>query len=77
MKSVRYIAMAVLLVTALTVLFAHYLAPSGYEQQFRELPQAGPSAHHPLGTDELGRDRCWLADSQDILAAGPSAASSF
>ncbi len=57
MKSVRYIAMAVLLVTALTVLFAHYLAPSGYEQQFRELPQAGPSAHHPLGTDELGRDR--------------------
>jgi peptide/nickel transport system permease protein len=57
MKTARVIAIAVLLVTACGVLFANYLAPAGYEQQFRELPQAGPSAHHPLGTDDLGRDR--------------------
>src|SRR5215510_11706196 len=57
MKTVRVVAIAVLLLTALTVLFANYLAPAGYEQQFRDLPQAGPSAHHPLGTDDLGRDR--------------------
>jgi peptide/nickel transport system permease protein len=57
MKRARTVAIAVLLLTALVVLFAGSLAPAGYEQQFRELPQAGPSPHHPLGTDELGRDR--------------------
>lgn len=57
MKAVRIVAVAVLLATAGAVLFANVLAPAGYEQQFRELPQAGPSSHHPLGTDELGRDR--------------------
>src|SRR5262245_44020449 len=57
MKTVRFIAFAVLVVTAFAVLFANYLAPSGYEHQFRELAQAGPSAHHPLGNDDLGRDR--------------------
>jgi ABC-type dipeptide/oligopeptide/nickel transport system permease subunit len=57
MKIVRIFAIAVLLLTAGAVLFANYLAPAGYEQQFREVPQAGPSAHHPLGTDDLGRDR--------------------
>jgi len=57
MKAVRLVAIAVLVLTALTVLGAHSLAPAGYEQQFRETPQASPSAHHPLGTDELGRDR--------------------
>jgi ABC-type dipeptide/oligopeptide/nickel transport system permease subunit len=57
MKTIRIAAVTVLLITACSVLFANYLAPAGYEQQFRELPQAGPSSHHPLGTDELGRDR--------------------
>ena len=27
-----------------------------YDQQFREVPNAAPSALHPLGTDSLGRD---------------------
>jgi peptide/nickel transport system permease protein len=57
MKTIRTAAIAVLLVTACLVLLASYLAPAGYEQQFRELPQAAPSAHHLLGTDDLGRDR--------------------
>src|SRR5215813_2248958 len=57
MKTARIIAVAVLLTTACAVLFANYLAPAGYERQFREATQAGPSAQHPLGTDDLGRDR--------------------
>jgi peptide/nickel transport system permease protein len=57
MKTARAIAITLLAVTACALLFANYLAPAGYEQQFRELPQAGPSAHHLLGTDDLGRDR--------------------
>ena len=57
MKGLRVIAIAVLALTALTILAASHLAPAGYEQQFRETPQAAPSAHHPLGTDDLGRDR--------------------
>jgi len=57
MKAVRVVAIVVLALTALTILGAHYLAPAGYEQQFRETPQAAPSMHHLLGTDDLGRDR--------------------
>ncbi|SRR5258708_5321801 len=57
MKALR-VAAAVLLVTAgLAAVGARYIAPAGYEHQFREIPDASPSAHHPLGTDELGRDR--------------------
>jgi peptide/nickel transport system permease protein len=57
MKIARAVAITLLLLTAGAALLAGSLAPAGYEQQFRDLPQAGPSAHHPLGTDDLGRDR--------------------
>ncbi len=57
MKIARIVAIVVLALTALAVIGAGPLAPAGYEQQFREMPQAAPSAHHPLGTDDLGRDR--------------------
>ena len=57
MKTIRIAAITVLCLTALTILGANYLAPAGYERQFREMPQAAPSAHHPLGTDDVGRDR--------------------
>jgi peptide/nickel transport system permease protein len=57
MKMVHKAAIAVLLSATLACVFASYLAPAGYEQQFRNEAQAGPSLHHPLGTDDLGRDR--------------------
>ena len=40
-----------------TAMAADFVAPAGYQTQFRELPNARPSRRFPLGTDELGRDR--------------------
>jgi ABC-type dipeptide/oligopeptide/nickel transport system permease subunit len=57
MKSLRLLAAILLVVAALAALGANYIAPAGYEHQFRESPAASPSAQHPLGTDDLGRDR--------------------
>lgn len=57
MKGLRIVAVVLLVAAGVAAFGARRLAPAGYEQQFRETPDAGPSAHHPLGTDELGRDR--------------------
>ncbi len=57
MKVLHVAAITVLVLSGAIVVCAGYLAPAGYEQQFRESPQASPSVHHLLGTDELGRDR--------------------
>lgn len=57
MKWLRRISVGILLTVAAACLAAGYLAPAGYEHQFRDLPAAGPSAQHPMGTDDLGRDR--------------------
>jgi ABC-type dipeptide/oligopeptide/nickel transport system permease subunit len=57
MSAVRIAAVVLLVVAGLAAACAPFIAPAGYEQQFRATPDARPSAHHPLGTDELGRDR--------------------
>ena len=57
MRALRVSAIGLLVAAALLAVGAGYVAPAGYEHQFREAPGAAPSAHHPLGTDELGRDR--------------------
>jgi peptide/nickel transport system permease protein len=76
LKAVRISAVLVLLAAVVAVLAARWIAPAGYEQQFRETPDAPPSAHHLLGTDELGRDR-WarlLYGLRVSLALAPLAA---
>ena len=57
MKAVRITAILVLLAAGVVALGAAYFAPAGYQHQFRAEPDARPSTHHLLGTDELGRDR--------------------
>ena len=57
MKALRGVAAAVVLFVAFAAAGADFLAPAGYEQQFREQADSPPATGHPLGTDELGRDR--------------------
>jgi peptide/nickel transport system permease protein len=58
MKVFRYLACVLLLVVIGGSLLAPWIARASYETQFRdELPNAGPSKAHWLGTDDLGRDR--------------------
>lgn len=57
MKALRAIALAVLLIVTLSALFAGKLTSADYAFQYRAVPNAAPSHAHPLGTDDLGRDR--------------------
>lgn len=57
MKMLRAASIALLVIAAIGALGAKYIAPAGYEHQFRESPDASPSPQHLLGTDDLGRDR--------------------
>ena len=55
-KSAQIVAAAILCSLAVLALFAGLVTPHSYSYQFRDLPNSGPSATHPLGTDALGRD---------------------
>ncbi len=76
MKVARAIAVVTLTVVAFGALFANQLAPADYACQFREVPNANPSAAHPLGTDDLGRDRLsrTLHGTRISLLLAPAAA---
>ena len=52
----RRIAAGILCVVFAVSLSAGKVAPYSYTRQFRERPNAAPSASHLLGTDSLGRD---------------------
>ncbi len=57
MKGLRLAAIVFLVIVGGACLCAHWLAPAGYAQQDRDLPDGACSARHWLGTDDLGRDR--------------------
>ena len=57
MRRLRLAAILFLGLVALSCLLADKLAPASYAQQFRDAPDAAWSRQHPLGTDDLGRDR--------------------
>jgi ABC-type dipeptide/oligopeptide/nickel transport system permease subunit len=57
MKPLQVAAIAFLLLLTGMCFCAASVLPGGYERQLRDLPDAPPSHSHPLGTDDLGRDR--------------------
>lgn len=76
MKWLRLGAIMFLLIVAAASLSASFVAPAHYAYQFRDEPDAPPSHRHPLGTDDLGRDRLSrvLYGTRVSLLLAPSAA---
>lgn len=50
-------AAGLLILVALSALFAPLIAPYDYSRQFRESPGVAANSQFPMGTDDLGRDR--------------------
>lgn len=57
MSVVRILAMAALVLSVSLCLAAPWISPAPYDFQDRDATDQAPSKSHPLGTDELGRDR--------------------
>lgn len=76
MNRPRLLAVLFLGLVTLSSLLADILAPAPYAKQFREIPDAVSSRQHPLGTDELGRDRLsrLLYGTRVSLLLAPAAA---
>jgi len=76
MKRPRLLAIVFLGLVTLSSLLAGVLAPAPYAQQFRDVPDAASSRQHPLGTDDLGRDRLsrLLYGTRVSLLLAPAAA---
>ena len=76
MKTLRILAIGILIVICLSSLLAESLAPAPYETQFRDSLNAPPSQQFLLGTDELGRDRFsrLLYGSRVSMLLAPAAA---
>ncbi len=55
-RKLRAFAAGILCIIFAAGLFAGAVSPYSYARQFRERPNAAPSASHLLGTDSLGRD---------------------
>jgi peptide/nickel transport system permease protein len=56
MKPLQKVAASILCAIFVLMVLATFLLPVHYARQFRDIPNAGPSTAHPLGTDALGRD---------------------
>lgn len=50
------VSLCIIVLLLFLVIFGPLIAPYPYAQQDSEVPFAGPSAQHLLGTDKLGRD---------------------
>jgi peptide/nickel transport system permease protein len=76
LKPLRNLAFTVLALITVPALTAEWFAPAPYDRQFRDAVLAAPSRTHPLGTDELGRDRLsrLLYGTRVSLVLAPAAA---
>lgn len=76
MKIARVCAWLLLGLIAAGAAMPERWAAGSFEQQFRELPDAPPSTHFPLGTDAVGRDRLsrMLYGTRVSLLLAPAAA---
>ena len=77
MSSLQKVAAITLGVIFTLMVLASILVPAPYARQFRDVPNAGPSTAHPLGTDALGRDSLsrLLYGTRVSLLLAPAAAS--
>ena len=76
MSSLQKGAVIILSMIFVMMVLATILVPAPYARQFRDVPNAGPSTAHPLGTDALVRDSLsrLLYGSRVSLLLAPAAA---